>query len=93
MQWTFLGNHGHVAVQLVKNPEIKLADLAALVGITERHVRAIVNDLRVGGYVEVRKVGRRNVYRVNAEKPLRHSAESDKTLADLLAVFESKTDN
>ena len=64
MNWTFLGNHGHVILQLAKNPDVKIADLAALVGVTERHARAIVNDLREAGYVEVQKSGRRNSYRV-----------------------------
>ena len=87
MNWTFLGNHGHVIVQIAKNPDIKVSELAALVGVTERHARAIVNDLREAGYVEVTKDGRRNSYRVNREKPLRHTAESDKSLSDLLSVF------
>lgn len=89
MNWTFLGNHGHVVVQIAKDPEIKLADLAALVGVTERHARAIVNELREAGYLEVTKVGRRNTYRVNKKMPLRHAAESDKKLGDLLAIFKS----
>lgn len=87
MNWTFLGNHGHVILQLAKNPDVKIADLAALVGVTERHARAIVNDLREAGYVEVQKSGRRNSYRVIEGKPLRHSAEADKTLGDLLSIF------
>lgn len=87
MNWTFLGNHGHVILQLAKNPDVKIADLAALVGVTERHARAIVNDLREAGYVEVQKSGRRNSYRVIEDKPLRHSAEADKTLGDFLSIF------
>ena len=87
MNWTFLGNHGHVIVQIAKNPDIKVSELANLVGVTERHARAIVNDLRDAGYLEVTKDGRRNSYRVSREMPLRHTAESDKSLSDLLAVF------
>ena len=56
MSWTFLSNHGHVIVQLAKHPDIKLAELAQVVGVTERHVRAIVNDLREAGYIEVLKM-------------------------------------
>ena len=89
MNWTFLGNHGHVVVQLAKNPDVKLTDLALLVGVTERHARAIVNELREAGYIEVQKVGRRNTYRVIENKALRHTAESDKTLGDLLSIFNA----
>jgi DNA-binding transcriptional regulator PaaX len=88
MSWTFLSNHGHVVVQIAKHPDIKIADLAVLVGVTERHARAIVNDLRDAGYIEVRKDGRRNSYRVIQSKPLRHAAESDRKLKDLLSIFD-----
>lgn len=87
MSWTFLSNYGHVIVQIAKQPDIKISDLASLVGVTERHARAIVNDLRDAGYLVVVKTGRRNSYRVINDKPLRHEAESDRTLKDLLATF------
>jgi DNA-binding transcriptional regulator PaaX len=89
MSWTFLSNHGHLIVQIDKHPDIKLTELAAAVGVTERHARAIVNDLRNAGYIEVNKSGRRNTYRVNSKKPLRHDAESDHTLRELLQIFEA----
>jgi DNA-binding MarR family transcriptional regulator len=87
MNWTFLGNHGHVIVQIAKNPDVKISDLADLVGVTERHARAIVNELRDAGYIEVSKVGRRNSYRVMSSMPLRHAAESENTLGELLSIF------
>lgn len=87
MNWTFLGNHGHVVVQIAKNPEIKISELAALVGVTERHARAIIRDLRESGYVEVKKTGRRNTYKIKRNMPLRHTAESNHKLSDLLAIF------
>lgn len=87
MSWTFLSNHGHVVVQLAKNPEIKLSELAAAIGVTERHVSSVLNDLREAGYLEVTKDGRQNKYRLRADLPLRHDAESYKSLQDLLAVF------
>jgi DNA-binding transcriptional regulator PaaX len=87
MTWTFLSNHGHVIVQIDKHPEIRLTELAAKVGVTERHARAIVNDLKEYGYIEVNKSGRRNTYRVISGKPLRHFAESDHTLRELLEIF------
>jgi predicted transcriptional regulator len=88
MNWTFLSNHGHVIVQISQHPDIKLTELAAQVGITERRVREIIGDLRDAGYLEVTKSGRRNAYRVMPKKPLRHSAEATHTLAELLGVFE-----
>lgn len=87
MSWTFLSNHGHVIIQLAKEPELLISELAARVGITERHAAAIVQDLREAGFVTVKKVGRRNSYVVKGTKKLRHQAESSKSLSDLLAVF------
>jgi DNA-binding transcriptional regulator PaaX len=89
MTWTFLSNHGHVIVQIKKDPDIRLTDLAAQVGVTERRVREIILDLREAGYLEVTKVGRRNSYRVIDAKQLRHSAESTHRLSELLSIFKS----
>jgi DNA-binding IscR family transcriptional regulator len=87
MSWTFLSNHGHVIIQLAKEPELLISELANRVGITERHAAAIVQDLREAGFVTVKKAGRRNNYVVKGTKKLRHQAESSKSLNDLLAVF------
>ena len=89
MTWTFLSNHGHVIVQIKNDPEIRLTDLAAQVGVTERRVREIILDLREAGYLEVTKVGRRNSYRVIDTKQLRHSAESTHSLSELLSIFKT----
>ena len=89
MSWTFLSNHGHVAVQLAKNPDIKISELAQLIGVTERHIRSVLNDLREAGYIEVTRQGRQNRYSLVLDRPLRHSAESYRTLKDLLEVFQA----
>ncbi len=87
MSWTFLSNHGHVIVQVSKQPDIKITELAELVGVTERHARAILNELREAGYIEIIKSGRRNSYRVLADKPLRHVAEATHTVGELLGIL------
>jgi DNA-binding MarR family transcriptional regulator len=87
MSWTFLSNHGHVIVQLARNPELKISELADLVGITERRVAAILRELQEAGYILVAKEGRRNYYQVNLDGRLRHDAESAKSVGDLIAVL------
>ena len=87
MSWTFLSNHGHVVVQLANDPELRIADLADRVGITERRVAAILKDLQEAGYITVSKQGRRNIYQVKKSRKLRHDAESNKSLGDLLGIF------
>jgi DNA-binding MarR family transcriptional regulator len=87
MSWTFLSNHGHVIVQLAKEPDLLLSDLATRVGITERHATAIVQELKDAGFIKVTKIGRRNRYEVKAAKKLRHQEENKHSLGDLLAIF------
>lgn len=85
--WTLLSNHGHVLVCLSRDPEARLRDVAANVGITERAVQKIVRDLQEGGMISVTKSGRRNSYRVHKKQTLRHHLEADCTLKDLLGVI------
>jgi predicted transcriptional regulator len=85
--WTFLSNHGHVLVYLAKNPEARIREIAGAVGITERSAQGIISDLEEGGYVSIKRVGRRNTYRVNSARKFRHPEESDQSIAPLLKIF------
>jgi DNA-binding transcriptional ArsR family regulator len=85
-QWTFLSNHGHVLVCLARDPDSRLRDVAALVGITERAVQKILADLDAAGVVERRREGRRNRYRLRTDLPLRHPIEAHCTVAALLGM-------
>ncbi len=85
--WTFLSNHTHVLICLADDPEMRLRDVAARVGITERAVFRIVADLEDAGVLTRHKEGRRNSYEVHGEQPLRHPIESHKTVEDLLDLL------
>ncbi len=82
--WTFLSNHAHVLVCLAADPNSRLRDIAAEVGITERRVNGILADLEQAGIVTVFKTGRRNSYKVERRARLRHPLEAHKTVGDLL---------
>lgn len=84
--WTFLSNHGHVLICLALDPETRLRDVAASVGITERAVQKIVDDLEEAGIVTRERSGRRNRYRLNVSVPLRHRLESHRTVGALLGM-------
>ena len=43
--WRFVTNHAHVLECIATNPTVRLRDIAATVGITERTVSQIVSDL------------------------------------------------
>lgn len=81
--WTFLTNHAHVLLCIAQNPEVRLAEMARLVGIGERAVHSIVGDLVDAGYVVRSKQGRNNVYEVILDQPLRHPMEADHQIAEI----------
>jgi DNA-binding Lrp family transcriptional regulator len=84
--WTFLSNHAHVLVCLALDPDARLRDVAASVGITERAVQKIVTDLEQAGIIVRERTGRRNSYRLHLEVPLRHPLEAHKTVGVLLSL-------
>ena len=93
-QWTFLSNHGRVLLVIAEDPDVRLRDVAASVGITERAVQMIVADLEEGGYLTRQRVGRRNHYTVNGEVSMRHPAQHNHEiggLLDLLKLDETET--
>lgn len=85
--WTFLTNHAHVLILLHGQPDLVLREVAARVGITERAVQRIVQDLEEEGFIRRHKVGRRNEYEVLAKKRLRHPVESHRKIGDLLDLM------
>jgi DNA-binding transcriptional regulator PaaX len=85
--WSFLSNHGLVLAYIGRHPNSTGLEVANAVGITERAVRSIVADLRSAGHVESEKVGRRNRYRINADRALRHLGEHAVTVGELLGLL------
>lgn len=86
--WTFLTNHGHVLLALARDPQVRLRDVADVVGITERSVQAIVADLETAGYITRIRVGRRNVYQLHPHRRFRHPAEAGHRIGELLEIFD-----
>lgn len=83
-----MSNHGHLLVELSRNPEARIRDLAQAVGITERSCQAIITDLQEAGYLTVTKQGRRNVYTINTRGKFRHPSEDSKPVGALIKIFE-----
>ena len=88
--WTFLSNHAHVLVCIAKNPDVRLSEVAELVGVRERTVHRIVHELIDAGYISINKVGRNNVYSVDLEKPLRHPLEAEHNIQAIVAPLLKK---
>lgn len=88
--WTFMTNHTHVLVCLVRDPYIRLRDVAESVGITERAVQRIVAELEEFGAIARQKEGRRNRYEVDLTHRLRHPIESHRTIGDLIQLINTR---
>ena len=92
--WTLLTGHGHVLVEIARNPEARIRDISPVVGLTERSVQAIVADLEAEGYLTRTRTGRRVVYTVNRDSLFRHSAQDGHRVGpfiDLLAANGTET--
>jgi predicted transcriptional regulator len=86
-KWTLLTAHGRVLVEIARDPDARLRDVATIVGITERSAQAIVADLEAAGYLTRTKVGRRNRYTVNLHHGFRHPAQADQSIGPFLALL------
>ena len=86
-QWAFLTNHAQVLICIAADPRVRLRDVAARVGITERAAQRIVADLVAGGYVTRRRVGRRNEYELHGELPFRHAIRRPNDVGALMRLL------
>lgn len=85
--WTLLTNHGRILLLIAQEPDVRIRDLAAVAGVTERTAQTIVTDLEHAGYITKERAGRRNVYTVNRKQPFRHQAESGHKVGELIDLF------
>ena len=86
-RWDFLTNHAHVLLCVAHDPGIRLRDIAAAVGITERAAHRILSQLVEEGYVLRERKGRRNRYQVVAGRPMRHPLVEQREVGELLEVL------
>jgi len=85
--WTLLTGHGHVLVEIARNPGARIRDLSAAAGLTERTVQAIVADLEAAGYLTRTRTGRRTRYTVNRDSVFRHSAQDGHRVGPFLSLL------
>jgi hypothetical protein len=86
--WRFVTNHAHVLACIAEDPTMRLKDIAATVGITERSAAQIVTDLEQAGYLTKTRDGRRNKYELHGELPLRHPQHRHHTVGELIRFLQ-----
>jgi predicted transcriptional regulator len=90
--WTFMTSHTQVLLCIARDPNVRMRDVAATVGITERAAQRILADLVESGYVERTRVGRRNHYKINESALMRHEAQAEHEIGRLLELLEPGPD-
>jgi Winged helix-turn-helix DNA-binding len=90
--WTLLTGHGHVLVEIARDPGARIRDISPAVGLTERTVQAIVADLEAAGYLTRTRIGRRTRYTVNPDSPFRHPAQEGLRVGPLLDQLTAMAD-
>ncbi len=85
--WTFITSHGSVLLQVARAPNATVRELAEGAGLTERQAHRVLADLVDEGYIVRERVGRRNRYRVNPNRPMKHPAVASHRVGELLAAL------
>ena len=87
--WRFVSNHAHVLSAVAANPNVRMRDIAADLGITERTVAQILSELAADGSIERSRHGRRNHYEVHLDRPLRHPLHQHRSVGELIDFLHS----
>ena len=85
--WRFVTNHTQVLLCIARDPDVRLRDVAEMVGITERAVQRIVADLVESGFLQRERVGRRSRYVIDRGVEMRHPAQAGHDIGELLALL------
>lgn len=85
--WSFLTNHARALLCVAHDPGVRLGDIAAMVGVTERSAHDIVSDLVAAGYMVRDQDGHRDQYRIERHLPLRDPIGREWTVGEMLDVL------
>jgi DNA-binding MarR family transcriptional regulator len=89
-EWTLMETHGLVLFLIASQPDLTMRAIAETLGITERRVNQIVQDLAGADLVRKTKLGRRNFYSLNPDAGFRHPTLSHVTLGKFIEVLQGR---
>ena len=90
--WNFLTNHGRALLCIAHDPDVRIRDIAASLGITERRAHGIVTDLTDAGYLIKTKEGRRNRYEIQSHLPVPEPTARERAIGDVLDLLGGRPD-
>lgn len=85
--WTLLTGHGHVLVEIAKNPRARIRDLSRQAGLTERATQSILNDLESAGYITRHRSGNRTTYTIHTDRGFRHQSQDGLMVGPFLLLL------
>jgi DNA-binding IclR family transcriptional regulator len=88
--WTFITNHAQVLLAVAQQPDVRVRGIAAAAAITERYAYRMLRDLEDAGYVERRRHGRCNLYRIHRDLALGDPIVEGQALRQLLRLIEGE---
>jgi hypothetical protein len=88
--WNFLTNHGRALLCVADDPNVRIRDIAASLGITERRAHGIVTDLTAAGYLIKTKDGRRNRYEIQAHLPIPEPSARERAIGEVLDLLAGR---
>jgi predicted transcriptional regulator len=91
-RFTLLTNHAHILMCIASTPTMRIREMAADAGITERATQRIIAELEECGFVTHERVGRSNHYRIDAKRPSSHRMERGVTVGGLSGLVEQPND-
>jgi DNA-binding transcriptional ArsR family regulator len=84
--WTFITPHAQVLLAVAANPDLRVTEIAEAADITERYAYRVLSDLEKAGYVDRRRRGRCNRYRVDADLALGDPVVEEQSIRGLLQL-------
>jgi DNA-binding MarR family transcriptional regulator len=87
--WTFITHQAQVLLVVAQRPDVRVKEIAAAACITERYAYQMLRDLEDAGYVERRRDGRCNRYRVHRDLALGDPIVERHALRALLRLVEA----
>jgi len=75
-----------VLLAVAQQPNVRVTEIAAAADITERYAYQMLRDLQDAGYVERRREGRCNLYRINRDLVIGDPVVEEQSLRELLGL-------
>jgi DNA-binding transcriptional ArsR family regulator len=88
--WTFITNHAQVLLAVAQQSDVRVREIAAAADITERYAYRMLRDLQNAGYVERRREGRCNLYRINRDLAIGDPVVEEQSLRKLLVLIGTR---